>query len=263
MSLKSAQLLKSPDSVLVATVLTLVMLFTLSGMLAPAPDVVPPPPEIPESYAEFQATESKLYSQFNEELIIRHFFKDKRGGVFLDVGCAFPKTNSTTCFLEAHRDWTGIGIDAVEDYGPLWEENRPNAKFFHYAVSDTSGESLTFYQAAYPIISSMYEDQVMKHADKPPVPVQVETITLDDLLDRENVARIDFMSLDIEGAEPLALAGFEIERFAPKLVCIEMHEGAENEQFVRDYFEDHDYERIEAYVPYDFANWYFRPKEAA
>ncbi len=100
----------------------------------------------------------------------------------------------------------------------------------------------------------------MKHADKPPVPVEVETITLNDLLDREKIERIDFMSMDIEGAEPLALAGFDIERFAPQLVCIEVHAGADTEPFIRTYFEEHDYERMEEYVPYDFANWYYRPK---
>ena len=38
----------------------------------------------------------KLYSQKNEELIIRHFFKDRRDGFFVDVGCFQWKTLSTT-----------------------------------------------------------------------------------------------------------------------------------------------------------------------
>jgi len=51
----------------------------------------------------------------------------------------------------------------------------------------------------------------------------VSTITLDDLLGREGVAHVDFLSLDIEGAEPAALAGFSIGRFQPALACVEIH----------------------------------------
>ncbi len=150
MTFKSISESSPLDTGIVVFVLTLLVAVTTSGFVTP-----PPPRSFPASYAAFQAAETKRYSQFNEELIIRHYFSDRRGGVFLDVGCAFPATNSTTYFLEAHLDWTGIGIDAVEGYGPLWKNNRPRAKFFHYAVSDSSGDTITFYQAAYPIISSM------------------------------------------------------------------------------------------------------------
>lgn len=44
----------------------------------------------------------KLYSQYDEELIIRDFFNDRRGGVFVDVGCYHYKDISTTYYLEKH-----------------------------------------------------------------------------------------------------------------------------------------------------------------
>ena len=44
----------------------------------------------------------KLYSANNEELIIRHFFNDRRGGVFVDVGSWHWKESSTTYYLEKH-----------------------------------------------------------------------------------------------------------------------------------------------------------------
>jgi FkbM family methyltransferase len=54
--------------------------------------------------------------------------------------------------------------------------------------------------------------------------VKVPAITLDDLLAREKVTKIDFLSMDIEEGEPAALAGFDIGKYAPELVCIEIHE---------------------------------------
>ena len=37
-----------------------------------------------EGHRDILGTEKKLYSQFDEELIIRDFFQDRRGGVFPD-----------------------------------------------------------------------------------------------------------------------------------------------------------------------------------
>ena len=215
-----------------------------------------------EARKDILNTGVKLYSQKNEELIIRDFFQDRRDGFFLDVGCAWPRRNSTTCFLELHLGWTGIGIDALAQYGDQWVEKRPNTKFVSYAVSDRSGETVTFYQTKWPGNSSLNKDQALKRRTEEEVtPIEVETITLTDLLDANGVEKIDHLTIDIEGAEPGALAGFDIERFQPDLVCIEAHGGAwrgAHEAGFLKYFGDHGYELIEEYLPYDTVNWYFR-----
>jgi hypothetical protein len=87
--------------------------------------------------------------------------------------------------------------------------------------------------------------------------VRVPTITLDDLLDRNGVTKIDFVSMDIEQGEPAALAGFDIERFAPDLVCIEAL--PEVQAPILEYFAGHGYRRIERYLEYDGRNWYYTP----
>ena len=92
--------------------------------------------------------------------------------------------------------------------------------------------------------------------------LEVETITLTKLLDDLGITEIDLLSMDIEGAEPLALEGFDIARFKPKLVCIELqgkHADAYR-QGIRDYFESHQYEQIEQYLAFDKVNWYFAPR---
>ena len=50
-------------------------------------------------------------------------------------------------------------------------------------------------------------------------PTPATTTTLDDVLDRLNIQQIDFLSIDIELAEPQALAGFSNRAdFAPGLL---------------------------------------------
>jgi hypothetical protein len=71
------------------------------------------------------------------------------------------------------------------------------------------------------------------------------------------VQRIDFMSMDIETWEPKALAGFDIDRFKPQLVCIEVHE--EVRQQIIDYFARHRYVVVGKYLRADPVNLYYTP----
>lgn len=249
---KLSTLPRSRDAHIVATVIFLVALFSLSGILAP-------PHDHQGTLGDFVRAHKKRYSQHDEELMIRYFFQDKRDGVFLDVGCAWPIRNSTTFYLEQHLNWSGIAVDALAEYGDAWALNRPRSTFLNYAVSNESGGTITFYRGSGTGVSSIYEEHTGERSPKPPVPVEVEVKTLNDLLESAGVDTIDFMSMDIEGAEPLALAGFDIERFAPQFVCIEGR-WSENAPIIREYFESHGYELMEDYNRYEKANWYFRLK---
>jgi hypothetical protein len=46
--------------------------------------------------------------------------------------------------------------------------------------------------------------------------------TLSSVLDEAGVSEIDLLSLDVEGFEPEALAGLDLERHAPKFLLVEM-----------------------------------------
>jgi FkbM family methyltransferase len=203
----------------------------------------------------------KLYSQFDEELIIRHFFADRRGGVFLDVGCGPATRNSTTYYLERHLGWSGIGVDGLPDWEPEYETGRLATRYFNYIVTDHSGTVETFHRVLRGKMRSSV-DEPRSHSGKTVRNEQIEvpTITLNELLDREGVKKIDFLSMDIEGSAPPALAGFDIERFRPELVCIEVGKNAEYGQALFDYFERHGYERIDRYLENDDVNWYFTPR---
>jgi len=202
--------------------------------------------------------ETKLYSQFDEEVIVRDFFQDREHGFFIDVGCAWPKTDSNTYYLEAHLGWSGIAIDALQGYGPQWRAERPNSQFFAYLVSDHSETREAFYRANATGLSSATKDRVFKGRKIGQTEVEVETITLDKLLDAQGITKIDFLTMDIEEHEPQALAGFDIERFKPQLVCIEASPSIRVQ--LLEYFDTHGYERIERYLEHDHVNWYFTPK---
>jgi FkbM family methyltransferase len=200
----------------------------------------------------------KLYSQHDEELIIRDFFNDERGGFFLDVGAWDWKEGSTTLYLEEKLGWSGIAIDAQPGLRAGYEQHRPATKFVNYLVTDRSGGVGKLYVNGQ--ISSINEKHVRDFPGAKwdsPQPIEVPTITLNDLLSQNGVEHIDFLSMDIEGAEPKALAGFDINKYKPRLVCIEA--SPEIQDDILEYFASRGDELIDEYLPFDGVNWYFRP----
>jgi len=201
-----------------------------------------------------------LYSQGYEETLIRAYFRDRRGGSFLDVGASHFQKDSTTYYLEKHLGWHGIAVDALEEFRGDYEHFRKGTRFFAFFVTNEAGAEKDFYRYARDTrISSGSLEHLRglprvkgRHIEK----VEVPSVTLDRLLEAERVEKIDFVSMDIEGAEPEALEGFDIERYRPELVCVEMQTYTRDR--VLEYFASHGYEVIEPYREPDPVNLYFR-----
>jgi|GEM_PF-1728369 len=201
-------------------------------------------------------TEKKLYSYRNEELIIRDFFQDRRDGVFVEIGCAWPIKNSNTYYLEKHLGWGGIGVDGLADFAAGWKESRPRSVFVNALVTARSDEPEKFYK----VFGWSMSTAELDVARSLPVvaEIQVPGITLDDLLARQGVTDLDFLSIDVEGHQKAVLEGFDIERWKPKLVCIE-----DDGPLSVAWFKQRGYEPIERYRLRDIVNWYFAPTEEA
>jgi FkbM family methyltransferase len=228
----------------------------------PGLSIVRPDPNFREILSPLVRDAKVNYSQFYEELVIRDFFQDEKDGVFLDVGCYHPIHISTTYYLEHHLGWHGYAIDAIAEHEEEWKQERPRSKFFSYAITDHDGDTITFYSHGG---TSSVDKQASEVFGGESRPIEVPTITLTTLLDREGVKGIDFLSIDIEGSEPGAFKGFDIQRFKPRLVCVEQEVGktpSEKNEFLIEYFKANGYERIDKYLAVDKLNWYFTPKSA-
>ncbi len=199
-------------------------------------------------------------SEHAEEWLIRDFFRDQRGGFFVDVGSSDYKRFSNTYYLEESLGWSGLAIDAQEEFAADYKKFRPRTRFFSYFVSDKSDaiESL-FVPDSNRLVASSNKEFSDRY-DASGKAREVRTITLNDLLDRERVTRVDFMTMDIELAEPKALAGFDIARFRPRLVCVESH--PEIRQQLIDYFTDRKYRLVARYLRADLHNLWFAPADS-
>ena len=190
-----------------------------------------------------------------EEWIIRDFFKDRRGGVFLDVGANHFQNDSNTYFLETALGWSGVAVDALEEFAADYKTHRPRTKFVAMFASDVADTTVQFFVPKdNPLVASANRDFTIREGAEG-TPRTVPTTTLNAVLDQAGIARINLLSMDIELAEPKALAGFDIARFAPELVCIEAHPDVRQE--ILDYFHRHGYVVVGRYLRADPKNLYF------
>jgi FkbM family methyltransferase len=200
-------------------------------------------------------------SENEEEWIIRHFFKDRRGGFFVEIGANHYYTLSKTWFLETQLGWSGLAVEPMKDFGPDYATHRPRTRFLPLFVGDRSDETAQlFVMSSASAVASAHADFVKQFGTIDRIDT-VPTITMNDLLDRAKIATIDFLSIDIELHEPQALAGFDIKRFSPTLVCIEALLPVR--QPILNYFAQNGYVVAGRYLRADRENLYFMPLSLA
>jgi FkbM family methyltransferase len=200
------------------------------------------------------------YTEREEEWMIRDYFQDRKGGVFVDVGANHYRNASKTYYLESKLGWSGVAIEPQREFADAYGKYRPRTKFFPFFVSDVSNDTARLYVTKRTSLVASSNKEFVKQFGELDEVREVATITLTDLLNAEGIRQIDFLSMDIELHEPQALQGFDIERFKPSLVCIEALLPVR--QQILDYFTQHGYVVLGKYMWVDLENLYFAPLAA-
>ena len=150
-------------------------------------------------------------------------------------------------------------MDAQDSVRQGYLDNRPRTTFFNYAVSDTSGQTVTFYLGGQLSSTDLEYTKQSDEIKGPPKAIEVATITMNDLLAREGVTRIDFLSMDIEDGEPAALAGFDIGNTRPASSASKRTTPCGTPSPSTSPITATSASRNT--LEHDYVNWYFRPKK--
>jgi len=171
---------------------------------------------------------SKYYSTHGQDRwIIERVFPEKRHGWFVDSG-AGPDgiKGSNTYALESQFGWTGLLVEAIEQQSALIRKNR-SATVEQCCLNDTRGE-VEFVIHEWPGLSSMPQhlsepDLVDARFDREQFrKVRIPAAPLWELLRHHNAPHvIEYLSLDIEGAEWIALKDFPFGEFRFLAMTIE------------------------------------------
>ena len=169
----------------------------------------------------------RSYSEsFGEDLFIKNYFKNIDDGFYVDVGCNQPKINSLTFFLY-QKGWTGMNLDISKRCTDLYDHFRKNDTNLNISVGakEKFVQSFIFYESCtMNTVDESFKDFTSKSVNKAPEIKKIKQKTLDKIFFEYNIKKIDYLNIDVEGSELNVLEGFDITKFCPQLISIEIHD---------------------------------------
>lgn len=155
----------------------------------------------------------EFHSQDKQDLFLKNnVFKDYKNGFFVDVGAHDGKKINNTLFFENYYNWTGINIEPMPNVFIELNNNRPNCINYNCAISDIDGTAEFIHNKGYTeMLSGLKEyydnrhiirrDNEIKSNGGYSELIQVNTKRLETILDENNIKHINYLSIDVEGAE--------------------------------------------------------------
>ena len=181
----------------------------------------------------------------NEDTEILNYFKKKKNGFYVDVGCYHPIHRNNTYLLHK-QDWKGINIDVSQFSIDLFNYLRPNDLNYNCAISNKNETVKIFYQKELSQLSTIENEQAKKVFQGNIKEKEIQAFTLDEILKKDKFkdAKIDFLNIDVEGADFKVLEGLSFDKFKPELICIEIHDKEIKESKVYKFLNDKNYQLI-------------------
>jgi FkbM family methyltransferase len=162
------------------------------------------------------------YSQNAEDVRMWRVLQDVADGFYVDVGAGHPTSGSVTRLFYDHG-WTGINIEPGPTF-PELADSRARDINVHAAVGPTDGTTELLVTYPDPHLSTVDPEMLRWSEDRIE---RVESIKVDQrrletiLTEHASGRRIDFLKVDVEGAERAVLESSDWSRFRPRIVVVE------------------------------------------
>ena len=159
------------------------------------------------------------YSQFGQDAyVFDKLFNRKNFGVFVDVGGNEPIHSNNTYLFELNG-WSGIAIEPQDNLRKLWTGTR-KSECLDYVVGPED-KDISFVEGGeaehglagvsrFNKVSDVHKKEIIKKQKR-----------LDEILKENNINKVDFLSIDVEGYEMQVLNSIDFNTINIKVICIE------------------------------------------
>jgi FkbM family methyltransferase len=140
-------------------------------------------------------------------------------GVYIDIGGGHPVADNVSMWFY-ERGWRGLVVEPQAALARLYAHVRPRDTMFEGLVGRTTGpHDLHVFPRLHGLSTTVgaNAERSQVHGDTYRT-VTLPMLTLADLCERHELDRIDFLKIDVEGAEGDVLAGNDWSRYRPKVV---------------------------------------------
>lgn len=160
-----------------------------------------------------------------EDLIIQNYLKNINNGFYVDAGCYHPLHLSNTYLLHK-RNWSGINIDISQFSIDLFNFLRPNDLNIYSAVSNTDRDVTIYFQKKISQLNTIYKEISKKRMQGKIQEKNIKSQKLNTILNKSKFInrKIDFLNIDLEGADYEALQSLDFNIYRPKVICVEIND---------------------------------------
>jgi hypothetical protein len=175
------------------------------------------------SWRPFAATH---YSQEGEDILLERLFLGQKTGHYVDVGAHHPYRFSNS-YWAYRQGWSGVVVDGAPGTKQSFARSRPRDIVVEECVSDSEGavELFSYSESAL----NTTQDRRRQHVDgvtgRTAKGITVQARPLAQILEAavpSDWSQLDFMSIDIEGSEWLAINSNDWQTFRPRVLVLEM-----------------------------------------
>ena len=172
-------------------------------------------------------------------------------GFYVELGANDGITQSNSLYFELKRGWKGILIEPSPHKYLLCKENRNSKNLIYCNACVDFNYSQRYVDIKYANLMTVSQNLKLdledagKHIEdgkkhlkenEPIFEFGSVAITLNELLEKSNAPKlIDFLSLDVEGAELDVLKGIDFERYNFRFMLIEIRNFDRINRFLKDY----------------------------
>ena len=162
------------------------------------------------------------YTQNLEDYHLSLAFAGQTTGTYIDIGAGHPIADNVS-FWFYERGWRGLVVEPQAELAALYARLRPRDVALRALVGRQSGET-DFYQ-----VDRLhgFSTTVQSHAQNAQAfgagyqTLRLPMVTLAELCETHEVSAIDFLKIDVEGAEADVLFGNNWQSFRPKVIVAE------------------------------------------
>ena len=187
----------------------------------------------------------KTYAMEGEDLEIIKILKNIENGFYVDAGGYHPLDRNNT-YLLYRKNWRGINIDLSEFSIELFNFMRPDDININVAVANNDDYVTFFYQKKLSQLTTIKKNIASQRMQGLIKEQQIKCNKLTTIINNSKYKnrKIDFLNIDIEGADFEALKSLDFEIYRPKLICVEIYDENIDNSNINIFLKDLNYSRI-------------------
>ncbi len=167
----------------------------------------------------------KTYAMEGEDLEVVKILKNIQNGFYVDAGGYHPLDRNNT-YLLYKKNWRGINIDLSEFSIDLFNFARPEDININVAVENKDDKVTFFYQKKLSQLTTIKKNVANYRMQGQIMEKEIRSNKLTTIINNTKYKnrKIDFLNVDLEGADFEALKSLDFNIYRPKLICVEIYD---------------------------------------